>query len=284
MNLTGTLGRIALVWACVVSVAVCSAQPPDKGAEDKKPAAKEAPATLIVKVVEDATLLVEGTPTKSSGPVRKYLSPVLTPGKVYTYTLTAKWEPNNYTKITRTRKAKVEAGKTIQVDLTEKDPKIPDDIVIRYVPTPQEVVDAMLEMGKVGKDDVVYDLGCGDGRIVVTAVTKFNAKRGVGVDLDPERIKDSQITAREAKATDKVEFREGDVMKQKDLGDASVVMLYLGNDLNEQLRPILQKQLKPGSRIVSHRFLMGSWKPQKSKTLTVDGEDYDIHLWIVGKE
>jgi uncharacterized protein (TIGR03000 family) len=219
---------------------------------------------------------------KRTGKVRRFTTPPLEVGKRFYYMVTATWEPNNYTKITRTRKVIVEAGKTAELDLTKEDPKIPDKIVIRYVPTPEKVVEAMLELGNVGKNDVVYDLGCGDGRIVVTAVKDYKAKKGVGIDLDEERIKESNARAKDAGVTDKVEFRKGDVMDVKDLENATVVTLYLGEDLNKQLRPILQKRLKPGTRIVSHRFLMGSWKPEQTKTLTVDGETFKLHLWRIG--
>src|SRR5262249_37058493 len=199
-----------------------------------------------------------------TGLTRVFESPPLEPGKNYSYTVVAKWTPNNYTTITRTRTATVKAGETTEADLREADEKQPDDFFIRYVPTPQVVVEAMLKLAEVGEKDIVYDLGCGDGRIVTTAVAKFKAKRGVGVDIDPERIVDSKATAKRDKVEDKVEFRQEDVLKLKDLGDASVVMLYLGDDVNLRLRPILQKTLKPGSRVVSHRFTMGDWKPQKT--------------------
>src|SRR5215470_14791220 len=120
-------------------------------------------------------------------------------------------------------------------------PGRPDRIVVGEGWTPLPVVEAMCKLAEVGKGDVVYDLGCGDGRIVVTAVKKFGAKKGVGIDLDPERIKESNASAKDAGVTDKVEFRLGDVMKIKDLENATVVTLYLGDELNEQLRPILQK-------------------------------------------
>src|SRR5262249_16654475 len=157
-------------------------------------------------------------------------------------------------------KVYVRAGETAEVDLRKADPKQPDDFFIRYVATPMPIVEAMLKLAKVGKDDVVYDLGCGDGRIVVTAVAKYGANKGVGVDIDPARSKASQFTAKAAGVTEKVEFRQADVLKVKDLDKATVVCLYLGEELNEQLRPLLQKALKPGSRIVSHRFTMGDWK------------------------
>jgi uncharacterized protein (TIGR03000 family) len=242
--------------------------------------------TLIIKVREDATVEVDGTPTKQTGETRRFESPPVEVGKKYTYTVVARWEPNNYTKITRTRKVEVQPGKETTVDLREADPKQPDNIVIRFVPTPQFVVDAMLKLGEVGKDDVVYDLGCGDGRIVCSAVAKAGAKRGVGIDLDPERIKESRETAKREKVEDKVEFREANVLKIDDYSDATVVMLYMSDDLNLALRPILQKSLKPGARIVSHRFIMGDWKPDKTETLTdpATGEKYLIHLWKIEKK
>jgi uncharacterized protein (TIGR03000 family) len=255
------------------------AQGPEAKPADKKPA-----GLRVLMPVPGATLLIDGTETRQTGLTRLFESPPIDPGKDYTYTVVAKWMPNNYTTISRTRVVTVKAGQTTEVDLRKEDDKQKDDYFVRYVPTPQKVVDAMLELAGVGDKDVVYDLGCGDGRIVITAVSRFKAKRGVGVDLDPERVKDSKANARAAKVEDKVEFREEDVLKMKDLGDASVVMLYLGNDVNERLKPILKKTLKPGSRVVSHRFTMEDWKPQKTITVKdTDGIEYVLHLWKIGE-
>jgi uncharacterized protein (TIGR03000 family) len=265
---------------CPVLVLALAAAPFVCGQE---PAGKAKPATLIVRIRGDATLLVDDTTTRQTGEVRRFYSPPLQPGKNYYYTLVARWEPNNYTTITRTRRVPVEAGKEVKVDLTQPDPKEKDDIVIRWVPTPPEVVDRMLEMGKVGKDDVVWDLGCGDGRIPISAVAKFKARRGVGIDIDAKLLEEAKANAAKAGVEGKVEFRKGDVLKIKDFSEASVVTLYMGNELNQAVRPALQKSLKPGSRIVSHRFLMGDWKPDKTETMTVDGEEYLIHLWTIKK-
>jgi predicted RNA methylase len=176
----------------------------------------------------------------------------------------------------------VRVGPEIVADLRQADEKTPDDILIRYVPTPPQVVEAMLRLAAVGKDDVVYDLGCGDGRIVIAAVRQFGARRGVGIDIDPQRIRESRANARRQNVENTVEFRQADVLKIEDLSDATVVTLYMGEDLNRLLRPILQKKLKPGARIVSHRFTMGDWKPLKTETI-VDrsGEKYLIHLWKI---
>jgi cyclopropane fatty-acyl-phospholipid synthase-like methyltransferase len=146
---------------------------------------------------------------------------------------------------------------------------------IHYVPTPQEVVDEMLRMADVKKDDIIYDLGCGDGRIVITAAKRYGA-RGIGIDIDPERIKESEENARAAGVTDKVKFRLDDIF-EADFKEATVVTLYLLDRLNEQLRPKLLRDLKPGTRIVSHAFRMGDWEPEKSAE--VDGKM--IYFWTI---
>ncbi len=252
------------------------------------PAQQETRATIIVRVHPEATLTVEGKETQQTGERRQFVSPPLTPGKKYVYTFVAEWMPrNNYETYKVTRKVNVEAGKSVEVDMSQADLKKGDILFIRYVPTPQEVIDAMMKLAKVGADDVVYDLGCGDGSLVIAAVKQYHAKRGVGIDLDPKRIGEAKSKAKAADVEDKVEFRQGNVLEVEDLSKATVVMLYMSDELNVQLRPILQKQLKPGSRIVSHRFKMGDWKPEK--TVTVDlpqevPEDRLIHLWTIEKK
>ena len=150
---------------------------------------------------------------------------------------------------------------------------IAQDVV--YVPTRTPVVDAMLKLADVKETDVVYDLGSGDGRIVIKAAKDYGAK-GVGIDIDPERIEEANANAREAGVTDKVEFIEADLFKS-DFSEASVVTLYLLSSLNERLKPILMKQLKPGTRVVSHAFSMGDWEPEETKE--VDGTR--IYLWTI---
>lgn len=146
---------------------------------------------------------------------------------------------------------------------------------VPFVPTPNEVVDEMLKLAEVKKNDVLYDLGSGDGRIVITAAQRYGA-RGVGVDINPERIAEANENAKKANVGDKVKFIEGDLFEAK-LADASVVTLYLLPGVNLKLKPKLLAELKPGSRIVSHSFDMGDWKPEKQ--MDVDGRR--IFLWRV---
>ena len=146
---------------------------------------------------------------------------------------------------------------------------------IHYVPTSAGVADAMLKLARVASTDVVYDLGSGDGRIVIAAAKKYGA-RGVGVELDGELIKDAIRNAQKAGVSDKVTFIQGDLFKA-DLSDATVVTLYLSNSINMRLRSLLQQRLRPGSRVVSHRFDMGDWKPDA----TVRLEGTTIHLWTI---
>ncbi|MEO5821163.1 MAG: methyltransferase domain-containing protein [Vicinamibacteraceae bacterium] len=150
-----------------------------------------------------------------------------------------------------------------------------------YMATPQEVVDRMLQMATVTKADVVYDLGSGDGRLVITAAKRFGA-HGVGVDIDPALITQSRANARKEGVEGLVEFRQQDALTV-DLSPASVVTLYLLSGANLKLRPTLQKQLKPGSRIVSHQFGMGDWVPTRTETITDQrGTSRLLYLWIIG--
>jgi SAM-dependent methyltransferase len=146
---------------------------------------------------------------------------------------------------------------------------------VPFVPTPDEVVKRMLEIARVGPKDVVYDLGSGDGRIVIAAARQHGA-RGVGIDINPERVKEARLNAQKAGVADRVEFREDDLFKA-DIREATVVTLYLLPRVNLQLRPKLLSDLKPGTRIVSHGFDMGDWKP--AATARADGNI--VYYWVV---
>ena len=166
----------------------------------------------------------------------------------------------------------VVAGASVYAQEQQKNLDVP------YVPTPQTVVDEMLRIAAVTKGDVVYDLGSGDGRIVITAAKKYGV-RGVGIDIDPDRIKEANANAVQAGVTDRVKFVEQDLF-QTDLKEASVVTLYLLPAINLRLRPKLWQELKPGTRVVSHSFDMGDWKPEK--TVQMDGRT--IYFWVITKD
>jgi tRNA G37 N-methylase Trm5 len=144
-----------------------------------------------------------------------------------------------------------------------------------FVPTPQEVVDAMLKLAKVTKNDVVYDLGSGDGRIPITAAKTYGA-RAVGIDIDPQRIREANENLKIAGVGDRVKFLNQDLFTT-DISEATVVTLYLLPSLNLRLLPKLNSQLKPGTRVVSHSFDMGSAKP--TETLNVNGRT--IYFWTI---
>lgn len=146
-----------------------------------------------------------------------------------------------------------------------------------YVPTPQAVVEAMLQVANVTGDDIVYDLGCGDGRIPVTAARKYRA-HGVCIDIDPERIAEAEANVHAAKVDDYVRVVQGDLFEQN-LSRATVVTLYLLPSLNLKLMPKLMRELKPGTRIVSHSFDMGDWKPEKE----LDVEGRKVYYWTIPK-
>jgi SAM-dependent methyltransferase len=169
---------------------------------------------------------------------------------------------------------------TKQAPKAKAPPPSPDrtpDVV--FVPTPQEAVDKMLEMAGVKKGELVYDLGCGDGRIVVTAAKRYGA-RGVGVDIDPERVRESRANVKKNRVGNLVRILHADIF-ELDFSDASVVTLYLLPSLNVKLMPQLAK-LKPGTRIISYDFDMAGAKPAETfKGETKDGRPYTIYKWIV---
>ena len=152
--------------------------------------------------------------------------------------------------------------------------------IVPYVPTPQAVVDRMLELAQVKKGDIVYDLGSGDGRIVVTAAKKYGV-HAVGFEIDPERIKESRENIKKAGVGNLVEIRQQDI-RTVDLSRASVLTMYLLPEVNLMIRPHIWKQMKPGSRVVSHDFDMGDWKPLKVEHLKDgSGWEHTLYLWHI---
>jgi precorrin-6B methylase 2 len=154
---------------------------------------------------------------------------------------------------------------------------------VPYVPTPQVVVNQMLELAKVSGDDVLYDLGSGDGRIPISAAQKYNVRRGTGVELDPELVEESRANAESAGVSDRVEFLQQDLFKT-DLSDATVVTLYLLPNVNLELRSKLLRELKPGTRIVSHDFDMGEWQPEQVVNVQSDTRQHTLYYWVVPEE
>jgi uncharacterized protein (TIGR03000 family) len=245
-------------------------------------------AVLKIEVPEsgfkDTIVKVDGVELKGTGTSRTFTTPALEVGKEYKFKVEALIEPNNYTKITRPREVTLKAGDNVKLDLTVEDKKL-DKIVVRWVPTPNDIVDKMAELAKVTKDDVIFDPGCGDAVMLIRPVKNLGAKKGYGIDIDPKMVKVAQEKAREEGVAEKVVIKQGDILNEKDMADAAeatVVLVYIGDDLGARMSPVLQKLLKPGARVVSHRFKLGDWEPDKTvKVKGEDGDEYTLHLWVV---
>jgi ubiquinone/menaquinone biosynthesis C-methylase UbiE len=164
-------------------------------------------------------------------------------------------------------------------------PTSKDDVSSRiiFVPTPEQLVERMLKMADLKKGDLVYDLGCGDGRIVVIAAKKYGV-RGVGIDIDPERVREARAAVKHAGVEQLVEIRQGDALKVDDLEKATVVTLYMLPEFQDKLRPILLKTLKPGSRVVAHDYELGDWLPQQRLEVQGPIRNHILYLWRVGEE
>jgi uncharacterized protein (TIGR03000 family) len=243
-------------------------------------------AFLKISVPANAIVEIEGVRTTQTGEVRRYVSPPLVPGKKYTYTVKVTWKDAEGKEQSVQEVLRIEPGQTTEHDFRgaaaavkkeekkveevkkEEEDRRPDVI---FVPTAHGVVKKMLEVAKVGKDDVVYDLGCGDGRIVVAAAKDFGCKKAMGFDVDPERIKESTENVRKNNVGDKVTIVKKDIFTL-DLTEANVITLYLLPSLNVKLIPQLDK-LKPGSRIVSHDFDMEGVEPEPGFPIDVEAVD-----------
>jgi SAM-dependent methyltransferase len=175
-----------------------------------------------------------------------------------------------------TREPVAQPGPAAKATATASASRAPD---VQYEPSPRSVVGTMLELGHVAASDVVYDLGCGDGRIVIAAVKERGA-RGVCVDIDPERIRESRANAERAGVAERIRFLTQDLF-ETDLADASVVMLFLWPEVNLRLKPKLLAELRPGTRIVSHWHDMGDWKPDKRVDVVADEQERPIFVWVV---
>ncbi|MBA4063355.1 MAG: hypothetical protein C0501_06515 [Isosphaera sp.] len=244
--------------------------------------------TVPKSLFKDTVVTVDGAEVKGTGEARTFTTPALEAGKEYTFKVEAVIEPNNYTKITRPREVTVKAGDQVKVDLTAEDKKR-DKIVVRWVATPDDIVDKMAELAKVTKDDVIFDPGCGDAVMLIRPVKKLGARKGIGIDIDPKMVKAAEEKAKAEGVAERVVIKEGDILSEKDMAvcaEASVVLIYIGDDLGARMAPVLQKLLKPGTRVVSHRFGLGDWKPDSTVKVTgADGDEYTLHYWEVkGKD
>ena len=239
---------------------------------------------------DDTIVKVNGKKIDVTGDTLTY-KVSLEKGKEAKFKILADIQPNNYTHIVRTKEITIKGGENVnvKVEMTHEQPfdelTKADEITVRYVPTPDDIVDEMCKLAKVGKNDVVYDLGCGNCVMLIRPIEKFGAKRGVGIEYDPKVIEEYALpNVKKHKMEKKIEVREGDMLKlqPKDLEDATVVLLYIGDDLGKRVSPVLKNSLKPGSRIVSHRFSLGDWEPEKTlKIKGADGDEYVILLWVV---
>ncbi|EZQ06990.1 50S ribosomal protein L11 methyltransferase [Candidatus Acidianus copahuensis] len=153
---------------------------------------------------------------------------------------------------------------------------------VPYVPTPERVVRKMLEIAKAGPEDVIYDLGCGDGRIVVTAAKDFNVKKAVGIDINDERIKEATDNAKNNGVEGKVKILKANFF-ETDLSEATVVTMFLLTNVNEMLKPKLEKELKPGTRVVSHEFEMRGWTPKEVIKVEDGNMNHIVYLYIIGE-
>jgi uncharacterized protein (TIGR03000 family) len=254
------------------------------GASSFAPAQAPAPATVstvmtVTVPAADAELEIDGRQVPGTGISRSFEAPPLPAGRTYQYTVVARWKPNTYTDMSRTKVVSFRPGERMNLDLSIDDPA--DRVVVRYVPTPEQIVAEMVQLAGITAADVTYEPGCGDARITIAAV-KSGARRGVGIDLDPERVKESRDNVAAAGLGDKIDIRLGDALEQPDLGSMTVVFLYMGDHFNLLIRPYLWQQLPVGARVVSHRFLMGDWKPDKTVTVTdAYGLPYELHLWTI---
>jgi uncharacterized protein (TIGR03000 family) len=286
----GRSAALAVLFATLVPSASSGvAAPPGAGAFLQAPAAPARAAEVRTRFTvtvpqDDAEVRMQAAVVAGSGRVRELETPPLERGRLYTYKLTAEWRPNTYTVITRNKTVEFRGGDAVTVDLTVDDPN--DRARIRYVPTPDYVVNAMIELADIGPSDVIYEPGCGDARITIAAV-KAGARKGVGIDIDAERVADSQNKVKAAGLDGRIEVRLGDALDIKDLSEATVVFLYMGDEFNKLIRPILWRQLKVGTRVVSHRFTMGDWKPDRTVSAQEDPEGSSspqVHLWTITEE
>jgi uncharacterized protein (TIGR03000 family) len=266
----------------ILLAALAAAPPPPSIAQSTVATPQRTARITITLPADDAALAVDGRTILGTSTSRTFEMPLSQGGETQRVTFTVTWEPNTYTTMTRTRVVTLRAGDPAVVDLSADDPT--DRVRVLYVPTPEEVAKEMVTLAAVTRDDVVFEPGCGDARVTIAAV-KAGARRGVGIDIAPEQVAESQAMVKAAGLTDRIEIRQGDALEIPDLASATVVFLYMGDHFNLLIRPALWRELPVGARIVSHRFKMGDWEPDRTiKVPFANGAEFELHLWVITEE
>lgn len=274
------------VNALLVGGAACAARTAAPAGEPRPEVRTAAVAEAVTSSVTvtlpqpDAELTVDNRAIEGQGDTRTFETPAHARGTRQEMTLTATWRPNSYTTMTRTKTVPYRAGDPVVVDMAAEDPS--DRVRVIYVPTPQDVAEEMVKLAGIRPTDVVFEPGCGDARITIAAI-RAGARRGVCVDIDPERVEESRAKVREAGLGDRIDVRLGDALELRDWSQATVVFLYMGDHFNLLIRPVLWRELPVGARVVSHRFTMGDdWMPDKTVGVVAEnGGEYTLHLWTI---
>lgn len=231
---------------------------------------------------EDAELYIEGKLTRTAGKSREYDTPALEPDTKYLYELKVVWKPDKFTTLTRTRTIQFVAGDEVVVDLGVPQPTDTADVTVK--PAPADVIAELVKVAAIGTEDVAFEPSTTDARVLVEAV-KAGAKRAVGVQLDADKVKAAKATVAKAELEGKIDILQLAPVDCKDYAEATVVFLHAGEEVNLALRPVLLRDMKAGSRIVSYRFGMGDWKPTATtQGTTSEGDEYEIYTWTVTDE
>ncbi len=273
------LGTILVGASLILLGGSLSSQEKQSAKQKQDKETEKVEARLRVLLPAEAILTIDETPTQSPGPERRFVTPPLSRGKTYYYTLKWTYAGRSGRPITRMTVVEFQPGRDNLVDLRPGSKTNASSEII-FVPTSQDIVDKMLSLAKVTAKDIVYDLGCGDGRIVVTAAKKYSA-RGVGIDIDPARVRDSQANVDKNKVEDQVEIRQGDALQVADISRATVVTLYMLPEFQKKLVPILKRELKPGARIVSHDYTLPGWKAAQTVNLPGMFRPHTLYLYKV---
>ncbi len=227
----------------------------------------------------DAELLIDGQTTRTTGKSREYVTPELEAGKKYAYELRVVWKPDPFTTLSRTRTIKFVAGEDVPVDMTAPQPTDTADVQLKAAPA--DAVTDVVKAAAITKNDVVFEPKTTDARFVIEAV-KAGAKRGVGVQPDADKLKAAKAAVTKAELEGKIDLHQTDATEEKDYAEATVVILYTGEEANLILRPVLLAAVKPGTRIVSYRFSMDDWKHSVAyKGTNADGDAYEVFVWTV---